>query len=297
MLSRILPLLPRDMREEICHISTSSRSFSDELSEIRLRAEGVSSLVVGGKNLPLHTRVGKEETGQILGQLCHGSLYAYRDRIAEGYLPMEGGIRVGVAGEARYEGGEVVGIANVGTLVFRIPHRAEAAGADTLYDAFVNDCRGGMLIYSPPGVGKTTALRALAARLGSGRRARRVVVIDEREEFDPSEYRHATVDLLRGYHRAKGIEIATRTLSPEVLIIDEIGGAEEARAMLGVLAAGIPFVASAHAADYGQLREKGNLAPFFEAHVFDLFAGLQREGGQVVCHITGRGREICATSE
>ena len=296
MLERVLPLLPRDMREEISHISASSRTFSDTLAEIRLRAGGVSSLVVGGKNLPLHTRVGEEETERILAKLCHGSLYAYRDRIADGYLPMEGGIRVGVAGQARYEGGEAVGVANIGTLVFRIPHKV-SDGAEELYTAFVERCRTGMLIYSPPGVGKTTALRALAARLGSGRGARRVVVIDEREEFDPADYRHATVDLLRGYHRARGIEIATRTLSPEVLLIDEIGGEEEAHAMLGVLGAGIPFVATAHAATYEEVRGKGNLAAFFEARVFDLFAGLERTGGQVVCHITGREREPCAISE
>ncbi|HBJ19317.1 MAG TPA: hypothetical protein DDY70_06250 [Clostridiales bacterium] len=296
MLSRILPLLPRDMREEILHIAASSYTFADRLAEIRLRADSVSSLVVGGKNLPLHTTVTEEETEAILGKICHGSLYAYRDRIAEGYVPMAGGIRVGVVGQARYEAGRSLGISGVRTLVFRIPHKIPDS-ADTLCKAFLGHCRSGMLIYSPPGVGKTTALRALAARLGSGKDARRVVVIDEREEFDPEDYRHATVDILRGYHRARGIEIATRTLAPEVLLIDEVGGEEEARAMLGVLRAGVPFVATAHAATERELYGKGNLSPFFAARAFDLFAELWREGDRVLSRIFGEERELCAISE
>lgn len=295
MLSRILSLLPRDMREEIRHISDSSRTFSDALTEIRLRADGVCSLVLFGKNLPLYTTVGKEETAEILDKICHGSLYAYRDRIAKGYLPMEGGIRVGVVGQARYEEGKTLGISDIRTLVFRIPHRVPGC-ADALYTAFTEYRPSGMLIYSPPGVGKTTALRALAEKLGGGRGARRVVVIDEREEFDPEDYRHATVDLLRGYHRAEGIEIAMRTLTPEVLLTDEIGGAEEARAMVGVLNGGVPLIATAHAATYRELRRKESLSAFFDAGIFGLFAQLVREDGRVVCRMTGEEREICAIS-
>ncbi len=295
MLSRILPLLPRDMREEILHLSASSDTFAATLSEIRLRAEGISSLVLGGKNLPLFTSVSREETAQIVGKLCHGSLYAYREKIAEGYLPMEGGIRVGVGGQARYEDGKSIGVGDVRTLVFRLPRRMSDS-AEELAAAFSEKCRSGMLIYSPPGGGKTTALRALAAKLGSGKSARRVVVVDEREEFDPADYRHTTVDLLRGYPRAEGLGIAIRTLNPEILITDEIGGEREARAMLAVLHAGVPVIVTAHAATFRELCEKQCLAPFFAAGVFDVYAGLFRAGGCVRCHITEGEEKKCAIS-
>ncbi len=142
-----------------------------------------------------------------------------------------------------------------------------------------------MLIYSPPGVGKTTALRALAGRIGSGRDARRVAVVDERCEFRPEDYAHAAVDILAGYKRALGIEIATRTMNPEVIMVDEIGGATEADAMLGMLHSGVPLIASAHASSLEEVKRKQNIARLVASGVFRTFAGLRREGSDYTCRI------------
>lgn len=274
----MLSLFPRRLREEIYRLAASRDAFWERLCELRIRAEGVSALVLGGKNLPLYTRVTAAETAQILERACGGSLYAYRDTLAEGYLPLAGGARLGVAGEVRYDGGEAVGLSEVRSLVLRFPYRGEAE-VGALLDAFLTRCRRGMLIYSPPGAGKTTALRSLALRLGRGRQARRAVVVDERMEMDPSLFSHATVDLLRGYRRSRGAEIALRTLSPEVLLIDEIGGsAEEAEALFSALQAGVPVIATVHAGSLAELREKPGLSPFLRARMFDLFAQISPGG-------------------
>lgn len=272
----VLSMLPGRMREEIGRIGTGRRDFPDGLSEVRLRAFSRSALLLSGENVPLASRVDGGEIGEIVRRMLGDSLYAYRDSIREGYITAPGGIRVGLSGRARYEGGELVGVDNMTSLVFRVPHgRSDTAGE--LYAAWEAEGRPGLLIYSPPGVGKTTSLRALAGLIGGGSHPSRVVVVDERCEFLPEDYRCATVDILAGYRRDEGIAVATRTLSPEVVLVDEIGGAAEAGEMLSLLRAGIPVIATAHAGSYRELLQKRSLLPFLRGGVFRLFAGIHRQ--------------------
>lgn len=292
MREELLSLLPRRLAEEIGRTAPSFLGFWEKIQELRVRAEGVSALLLSGRSYPLLTRVTAREPAEILDRACGGSLYAYRDTLAEGYVPMAGGIRLGVAGEARYDGGARIGISEVRSLVFRFPYRGEAE-VDGLLDAFLTRCKRGMLLYSPPGEGKTTVLRTLARRLGSGRGARRVVAVDERMELDPSFFGGATVDLLRGYRRAEGVEIALRTLSPEVLLIDEIGGRGEAEALLCAVQAGVPLIATAHAGSLFEVLQRSALLPFFRAGVFDLLAELSLVGGRAAYRIFGEEALSC----
>jgi stage III sporulation protein AA len=130
-----------------------------------------------------------------------------------------------------------------------------------------------MLIYSRVGVGKTTALRTLVGMIGR-EDGENVAVIDERDEFLPEDYYDSSVDLLKGYRRARGIEIALRTLSPSVIAVDELGSGEEILSMLDFMNSGARLLATAHAGDYEELRLKKNLSPLFERGAFDVFAGL-----------------------
>ena len=97
-------------------------------------------------------------------------------------------------------------------------------------------------------------MRDLAARLSEGARARRTVLVDSRGELSAGGYgRGAHLDILLGYPKATGIEQAVRTLSPEVILLDEIGSRREAEAILGVLGCGVQTVATAHAATAEEL--------------------------------------------
>jgi len=142
-----------------------------------------------------------------------------------------------------------------------------------------------MLVYSPPGVGKTTALRSLAMSIGSGSDAKRVAVIDERCEFPEEDFASAEVDILKGYKRKNGIEIATRTMSPEVIIIDEIG-ADEAAGVAMAVRTGIPLIATAHAASADEVLGKPSLSPLFECGVFDLLVGISFAEGKYRLTVT-----------
>lgn len=272
----VLGILPVRMREEIKRVCRSRRGGLSQIREIRVRRFGVSSLLHGHEHIFLFYRPSGEEIEGIVTRLCDGGLYAHRDSISSGYIPMSGGVRVGVCGVARYEYKSVIGVSEMSSLVFRIPGH-ECAFGEELYRIFCDGVGSGMLIYSPPGVGKTTALRSLAAYLGT-RGRRRVAVVDERCEFLPEDYADAEVDLLRGYKRRAGLEIATRTMSPDVVMIDELGG-DDAASVIGVVRCGIPLVATAHAASYGELLSKASLAPLLDMGAFDVFVGISSTDG------------------
>ena len=266
--------LPRRIRAELDRLLSSRKSSYDEISELRLRSFGNSSVYIGGERILLCTQLGEDELGECVSLMCEGSLYSKRDGIREGYISLSDGVRVGICGRARYDGGALVGVSEVSSLVIRVPSVTKADIAP-LFDAWKNTERG-LLIYSPPGVGKTTALRSLVGYIGSLRQE--VAVIDERCEFVSDDYKRSSVDILRGYKRDVGMEIALRTLSPDVIAVDEIGKKSEAEAMLESLNSGVKIIATAHASSLDTLRERPNMRPFFESDVFDSFVGISLVG-------------------
>lgn len=270
-----LDYLPRGMRDEIREISRSVENISERISEIRVRADGPSTITVGGVGYPLFYRASFAEVSELLIALAGGALYAHKDTIARGYITADG-IRVGVSGHARYDG-ETVGIGEISSLVFRLGGAVCDFG-ENLYKRWRERGCPDLLVASPPMGGKTTALRALAAYIGSGRDARRVVIVDERCEFDAVEYREAYVDILRGYRRAEGIEQAYRTMAAEIIMIDEIATADEAEALLAAHGAGVGLIASVHASSLSDVYNRVCLAPLLSAGVFGAAAVIRREG-------------------
>lgn len=277
-IERLYSLLPRAVRDEIRGISRSVADFNDGISEVRLRSDGACALVLSGQNYPLISRISAEEMEATVVRLCEGALYAYRHSIGSGYIAAGEGIRVGVAGVARYEGGTLVGVDDISSLVFRLPASRCDFGED-LYRRWVMSGEGNMIIASPPLGGKTTALGAMARHIGSGRGAKRVVIVDERCEFEGRSYEGASVDLLRGYRREVGVELAVRTMSAQVIIVDEILSSAEASAVCSALGTGVTVITSAHAANLEGLKRRECLRPLFESGEFDCAAIIwHREG-------------------
>ena len=275
-LIRALSYLPRSIADEIMRIGRGRVGGVGMIREISIRAGGRCTMLFGRETVPLLTPVNMADAEEVVARLSDGALYAHRDSIASGYITVERGIRVGICGYARYEGERLVGVTNMRSLLFRIPGH-DCDFSDELISAYREGIGAGMLIYSAPGVGKTTALRTLARHIGSGRDAIRVAVVDERCEFCEDDYPTAEVDILKGYKRRRGIEIATRTMSAGLIMIDEIGG-DDAESIFGVMKCGIPMIATAHASSYEELRLKPSLHPLLEAEAFHVFVGISRMG-------------------
>ena len=275
--NRVLEYLPFSISREIKRITASRVGGVDSLGEIRLCIGKGSSIKSHGERLLLHINVTDTDMRATVNKLCDGAVYAHRDTLSAGFISIEGGVRVGVCGNARYESDRLVGVTDISSLVFRIP-AAKCNFTDKLYTAWA-DVERGMLIYAPPGGGKTTALRALVDALSLGKESKTVVVVDERCEFFLDDCYDSGVHLLRGYKRGIGIEIALRTLSPEVIAVDEIGAGKECEEMLDFLNSGVPIIATAHAKSIEELKKRSTLTPFFERNVFDVFVGIFNTDG------------------
>lgn len=274
--SYVLCYLPGGMAREIIGIISGSRFL---IREIRLRRNGVCTVVTNAGSFPLFSRLDGEAIEGVVARLCRGSLYAFLDSISAGYISLSHGIRVGVVGVAKYDGDRLVGVSEISALNFRIPHTAPDICADLYRDWLFTDMEN-LLILAPPSGGKTTVLRSLARFIGSGRLAKRVVVVDERYEFDPCDYRDSTVDILQGYRRGLGTEVAVRTMSPEVILVDEIASVEDATALRMALGVGVRVIATAHGTTPTSLLAREHLASLLRDGCFSHFCNIKRVDGE-----------------
>ena len=271
IVSRVISHFPSSLSLEILRVGGE-----EEIREIRLRGRGRSSVVTLRGTLPLSTSCARLME-QIFLSVCRGAPYAYRDTVERGYVPLPFGVRVGVAGRARYDHGVLVGIDEVDSLVFRIP-TGKCDFSREISLICRNPC-GGALIFSPPAGGKTTALRVLAASLSE---RLRVVIVDEREEIYTDELSGREIDLLSGYRRAYGISLATRCLSPEVILTDEIAP-EDSADILAAANAGVPLIATAHASSVKELMHREDIRRLVCGGVFRRLVGIYRVNGRFIC--------------
>lgn len=276
--SFLLSALPYRLVDEI-----RSRWNGERIEEIRLRRDRRASLTLPSGNCMLETVLDGVTVDATLTGMCSGSLYAYSDTINQGYISLPGGVRVGVCGKASCEGDRLIGVREVTSLVIRIPHRARAVGAPIRRLLHEFDYGRGVLIYSPPGVGKTTLLRGVISQLASGEGGYspiRTAVVDTRGELSFSNGgRELCLDVLSGYPRALGIEIATRTLSAQVIVCDEIGDYTEAMALVSSHNCGVPLIASTHASSVDELLRRTGIMLLHEARVFGAYVGISRAAG------------------
>ena len=273
-----LPIFVREAlpTSVLIDIERTSRRSVGACEEIRLRSGKKCEYVFSGTSLLGDITVTQDEMQEILFRLCGGSVYAHEERICSGYIRAENGIRIGVCGRAVVRGGRVTAVRDVSSLNIRLPCvlLPNVRGlADKLFSTF-----GGTLIFSPPGIGKTTYLRALTREL-SGRLGKRVALIDSGGELGSGLTDESLrLDVLDGYPRGVGIEIAVRVLNPDYIVCDEIGTREEAKAILGARNSGVPIIASAHGDDAWGLIMREGIRELHEAGIFRNYVRLTRIG-------------------
>lgn len=244
------------------------------ICEIRLRVGRELYITCGGFNIPCGVMCTAEDMDHTVRRLCGNSLYSHSETIREGYITTPGGVRAGICGRAVVDRGEIATVTDIASLNIRIPTRVRGA-ADAAYALLEEDSfSSGLLVYSAPGVGKTTLLRELAVKLASGEKAMRVAIVDSRCEIAAGINEAITADILSGYPRGKGIEIAIRTLSPQYIICDEISSAQDAEAVLEAGASGVRIIASAHAGSYAELCRSEFMKNLNREAVFGTYLGL-----------------------
>lgn len=263
-----------------------NRELAEDITEIYLRRGGALSFSLSEKNLTVdkdgyisdkpYICTG-EDIDETVNLLCERSVHSHKDEMDKGYISSEGTVRAGVATYSSY-GGSVWGTDSV---CIRIPR--EVRGCSVRLFEIIGPRSA--LVFSPPGVGKTTLLRDAAFTL-SDIYGQRCTVCDTRMELMPKK-RPLLASYIRGKDKAEAIECAIRTMSPQAVLCDELGGSEETEAVLSAQSRGVIFIATAHGRDITDLLKRPNIARLTGAGVFDKIVRLGREKGGFLFTVYG----------
>lgn len=277
-------------------------AFTDDdikrsLTEIRLRANSPLSLTVCKENILIDLNgkrtdikncifTDKTELDYCINNFCDGSYHTQANNIKNGFILTNDGYRVGVCGNIVYTGADFV-IDDITSVNMRINRFINFPGCPIINIIKENGFKtGGILIYSPPSEGKTTLLRFLAAALSKGLyglKPYRTVLIDERREiYIKNKMSGGLLDVFFGYKKSEGIDCATRTLNPDVILCDEIGGLEDTQAILSAQNSGVPLIATTHSGSFEQLKRKPNINLLIENDVFEYFAGITLDKDNII---------------
>ncbi len=247
------------------------------VNEIRIHADTSISLLYKDKIAVTDIFVSKKEVEEIVLCLCGGSLYAHADSIKEGYISIGKGARAGICGKAVVEDGKICGVRDITSVILRIPQKIPFAG-DYIYSFLKSkNFYCSVIIYSAPGVGKTTILRDLICRL-SKNTALRFAVIDTREEITPflSSDELSGADVYLAYPKGLGIELATKSMTPQLIICDEIASMNESNAVIKSSNSGVSLVATTHSRTFSELCSKEIFKPLLKGGIFDYAIGIAR---------------------
>lgn len=269
------------------YLKKLSEPMIENIQEIRLRAErpvvivtptGSSFLTLSGKTSYIYSSncviSTENEIFDTVNKMCGYSMHSHYEDILNGYITLPSGARVGLCGTAVYEKENVKSIKDINSINIRIPRTVQGVSEPIFNSVFKGSLKN-LLIVGPPSSGKTTMLRDLAYQLSSGRMGKyhKICVVDERKELFPSQQDIKTLgpntDVLLGFPKGKGISMAVRTMSPDVVICDEIGTVEEANEVLNGINCGTKFALSTHADDISELRNKKIFKEFFTLNAIE----------------------------
>ena len=266
--------------------------FLKTVCEVRLRAgrplsfvtfEGISFLTSTGRitGIPNSTAfiVSAADIKESFQRICEYSVYSFSKDISEGFITVGGGHRAGIYGTAVYEGGGISSVRDVSGISLRISREFKGCAAE-MTSAVFSDKMQGLLLCGAPSTGKTTMLRDMT-RLVSDMLLKKVAVIDERGEIAAVTKGMAqndvgiNTDVLDGYRKADGIIQAVRTLSPQLIVCDEIGTKADCEAVRLGINSGVAFAAAVHAADANELLNKTYVMRLIKCGAFAKIAFLK----------------------
>ncbi len=268
----IIDKLPSEFSEPLMLFLNNNNIFT--VNEIRITALSEVCLAAYQKTIKTNLSVSKEMIEKIVLKLCDGSIYAHLHTIKEGYISVGKGIRAGICGKAVVKNGEIDGIYDISSINIRIPQRITHA-AEYIFN-YLKERRFfcSAILYSQPGVGKTTVLRDLIVRLS--KELVRCAVIDTREEITPFLEDNLNTDIFLSYPKEAAIEIATKSMTPQIIICDEITSIKEGEALKYSVNCGVSFIATTHASSFEELTSKDMLMPLFNSGAFDIAVGIIR---------------------
>jgi len=286
----IFPYLAAELREALRLVTEA-----EQVEEIRLRAGRAPLVQTGRGEIILPGKTSPAELHQALLLMTEYSLYARDEELKRGYLSLPGGHRAGFTGRTVLEGGAVKLLRDISGINIRVAREVKGAAEKLLYQVFCSKKRTVLqtLLVSPPQAGKTTVLRDLARLLAEN--GFKVGIVDERSELAGC---HAGVpqldvgprtDVLDGCPKAEGMMMLVRSMSPQVVVTDELGRPEDVAAVEEVINSGAAVLASVHGGSVEEAARRPALAKLLSGGLFErvVLLGRSRGPGTVEAVMTG----------
>ncbi len=208
----------------------------------------------------------EEDVNETFSKMCDYSPYAFEDEIKNGFITLFSGHRVGICGQAVIDNGKIRTIKHIASLNIRISREIFGA-CKPIIDKIAEPAPKSTLIISPPGMGKTTLLRDIIRQLSD--KGYNVAVADERSELGAC-YMGASqknmgfrTDVLDGCPKSEGMLLLLRSMSPQVIAVDEIGRPEDIEALLYIMSCGVPVFATIHGGGLPDIKKKPGLENIF----------------------------------
>ncbi len=286
----IFGLLPERMRRALINIDKS------KILEMRLRVGqpvvleyagrqflGESGLTISEKEAILPTY---KEIFDIVLRACESSIYSFNEEIKQGFVTLRDGARIGLCGDVVIENGQVKTIKNFSSINIRFPHVVKNCSLKILEYLYNEQGIFNTLILAPPAAGKTTFIRDISTHFCDKNIAKSVLILDERREICANQngentlYAGKFVDVYSGGIKTECIANAIRTMSPEVIIMDEISTASDVCALETLVGAGIKFVATTHCSSLEELKSKPIFNEFLGLNVLERYIVLSTRNGQ-----------------
>ena len=279
----------------------------DGLEEIRVRIGWPVELIYGNHNEWLgnyDSMIDRQCLDEMLNYITGYSVYAMEEEIRQGYITFSGGHRIGITGHATYEAlrdtkeHRITNIIDIGGLNIRIAHERKGCAKQIVPYLQKEDRIYNTLIFAAPGVGKTTYLRDVIRILGD---KMKISVIDERSEIAacingvPQNDLGKRTDVLDACPKEIGMKMVLRSMSPEIIAVDEIGKKEEFELLEQMRCSGVKVLGTIHAGDMDEVLRNKMIRESVESGAIERFVELKRldNGYRKFSIYDGQGNVLC----
>lgn len=310
MVNGLVTVFPTSIRPRMRKINW------DGLEEIRVRIGWPVELIYGNHNEWLgnyDSMIDRQCLDEMLNYITGYSIYAMDEEIRQGYITFTGGHRIGITGHATYEAlrssreSKITSIVDIGGLNIRIAHERKGCAEKIVAYLRKGNSIYNTLFFAAPGVGKTTYLRDVIRILSEGADGNgglKVSVIDERSEIaacingKPQNDLGKRTDVLDACPKEIGMKMVLRTMSPDVIAVDEIGKDGEFLMLEEMRCSGVKILGTIHAGDMEEVLRNPMIRKQVQTGAIERFVELVRmENGHRTFRIyDGQGSLLCGRS-